>query len=73
MRAATPHCNELGQVRDVQVLTFPCMVRQDNAMGFKTAKAWGHAFADCYLYNPDNVSLTDLLRDPYVVPPPVVP
>jgi hypothetical protein len=45
-------------------------VWQPNVRGYKTSRGWGYAFADCYIFNSDMLSLSKLLERPYVEPPP---
>lgn len=47
--------------------------RSANVRGFPTAKGWGRVFADCYIYNPQSLSLSELMASPYVDPPSAVP
>jgi len=49
------------------------MWRDTSVRGAPTAHGWGKVFADCYIFNPDNRSLTELKGDPYVPPPAPVP
>lgn len=37
----------------------------ENAFGVKTAGGWNKAFADCFIYNPDDLPLKDLRKRPF--------
>ncbi|MGC4063438.1 MAG: hypothetical protein QM784_02040 [Polyangiaceae bacterium] len=53
--------------------TIPDTVWKSNVLDTPTATGWGLPFADCYLYNPDHLSLAKLKESPFKALPAVVP
>jgi hypothetical protein len=47
--------------------------RATNLRGMPTAGGWGRKFADCFIYNPHDLTLAKLKESPYVAPPAPIP